>query len=229
MNAISTYLNGIKKRYPDTQAVREQIEELKDMLNMKTEEYKLQGKPYEQAEREAIDSLGDVSPLMDEVAGDARTVYINHLRRNTAAFMFLLVLLEMFTAWILFRYILSDYYYLAYNIPMITFIKYLPFVLILLGIGIWLLIALFIWKRNPMRAVAILFDYKKMLIKSLIEWLLISVIITLVCIAFDSTISFYGQPPLAISILIPILFALNLPLSVMIYHKLFTCGHYDVK
>jgi hypothetical protein len=84
MGGINDYLSGIRKQYPDTQEVREQIEELRDTLHLKTEEYQAMGRTYSEAVQEAIASMGDLTPLLDQVSGNTRSVYIYRLNRDNA-------------------------------------------------------------------------------------------------------------------------------------------------
>lgn len=231
MSAINDFLSGVKRKYPKTQAVREQIEELRDTLNLKSEEYRKLGQSEEEAEKAAVDSIGDVASLFDEVSGKVRTVYINHLRRNNAAFMFHLVLFEMIGAWLLFRYVLIDYYYFLNDIYGITFETYLPFVFVFVGMGAWLLVAFVIWKRDSKRTATIALQYKKMMIRSIVIWLFVSLAAALILVIDINSLFSFGAPDsiFAISVLIPILGALNLPLGVFIYHRQFTGGFYDVQ
>jgi len=78
------YLNGIKKKYPSTLKVPEQIEELRDSLHIKTEEYQSRGMAYKEAAKAAIASMGDVGDLFEELSGNLRTVYVNRLNKNSS-------------------------------------------------------------------------------------------------------------------------------------------------
>ncbi len=55
MGGINDYLSSIKKQYPDTEEVREQIEELRDTLHLKTEEYQAMGSTYNDAVKDRVD------------------------------------------------------------------------------------------------------------------------------------------------------------------------------
>jgi len=46
VSKIYDYLDALKKKYPQTNMVKEQIEELRDTLHIKTEEYQSQGLSY---------------------------------------------------------------------------------------------------------------------------------------------------------------------------------------
>ena len=50
MNIINDYCNNLKSKYLNTKEVLEQIEEIRDTVHIKTEEYQEKGYKYKDAE-----------------------------------------------------------------------------------------------------------------------------------------------------------------------------------
>ena len=73
--SINDFCNALKNKYPNTKEVLEQIEEIRDTLYMKVEEYQEKGYKYEDASKEAITSLGDIDSLFEELTTDVKTIY----------------------------------------------------------------------------------------------------------------------------------------------------------
>lgn len=207
MSTINDYLSSIKKRYPDTQAVREQIEELRDTLHLKTEELQAQGKPYEYAAKEAIESLGDVTSLLEEVAGNVRTVYINRLSRNNALSLSALIYVEFITVWVS---VLLNYGYHGGEFLFSLFV-------LVVGLGTWLLIAATACKREPDKTKVVEFPYRKLMRIALVGWLGLSAFLFVINILTPSSVWFYY----------PIIGIANWPLGVYLYHRQLTGGRYD--
>lgn len=146
MGIISDYLNGIQKRYPETKEVREQIEELRDTLHMKAEELQAQGQPYDQAARSAVESLGDLTPLFEQVAGNMRNVYVNRLNLKAALVCAACILEEYLLCWLgalLFSYTSGSDYLWGFLILML---------MLLICLSIWPLIAYFQYRKQPDKA-----------------------------------------------------------------------------
>lgn len=211
MGAIDIYIKGITRRYPDTREVREQIEELRDTLHLKTEELQAQGKPYEYAAREAIDSLGDVAPLLEEVSGNVRTVIINRLSRNFALALSAILYVEFITVWVVG--LLNIYVYP----PVGEFI--LSLLVLLVGVGIWLLITIKTLKRRPDETKLIEFPYRRLMKMSLFGWLGLSVFLVIINLMTPSS-TWFQYPLFGIA---------NWPLGIWLYHKLLASGHYDAQ
>jgi hypothetical protein len=225
MSVINDYLKRIKRKYPGTQAVKEQIEELRDTLNLKREEYIKQGQTEEEAEEAAVASIGDVGALFEEISSNTRTVYVNHLRRNHAVFMFHMILLETFALWITFRILIK--YVWMYNIPTPFFYwttdfvnsPFVTFCLVIIPLAVWPLTTYLIWKHNPKKSAAKAFPFRKMMLRAVNGWVLISVVIIVSSITFFH----YSHGIWAL-----VAYALNLPLGVFVYHRKFTGGFYDI-
>ncbi|WP_240516408.1 permease prefix domain 1-containing protein, partial [Brachyspira sp. G79] len=71
---IDDFCNELKNKYPNTQKVSDQIEELRNYLYMKTEEYINNGKDEKEAFNNAIKSFGDIDTLLEELSKDAKTI-----------------------------------------------------------------------------------------------------------------------------------------------------------
>lgn len=215
MGIINDYLNGIEKRYPATQEVREQIEELRDTLHMKAEELQAQGVTYEVASRRAVDELGDVTPLLDQVAGNMRTVYINRLARaNAIADSFVIFGTYLF-GWLMFL--------LSTTHQGNEFI--LPFILLsgllIIGLGIWPLTAHFTNRRQPDKADIVTIRYQHHKKIALVSWLGISVVLAIVNIPMITT----GNS--GVWFIYPMIGIANWPLNIWLYHRQLISGQYD--
>lgn len=210
MSVINDYLNGVKRRYPDTEAVREQIEELRDTLHLKTEDLQAQGKTYDEAAREAIESIGDVTPLFDEVSGNVRTVYINRLRKNNALASSALLYVVFITMWVLV--LLTTWDYLAGAFVFSAFILFF-------GLGIWVLITAISYKREPKKTALVEFSYRKQMRMALFGWLSLSIFLFVINLMTPSSVWFFY----------PFIGIANWPLSIFIYHKQLTGGRYDAQ
>ncbi|ASJ20919.1 hypothetical protein BHAMNSH16_04365 [Brachyspira hampsonii] len=69
---IDDFCNELKNKYPNTQKIRDQIEELRNYLYMKSEEYINDSK--EEAFKKALKSFGDVDSLLEELSKDAKII-----------------------------------------------------------------------------------------------------------------------------------------------------------
>jgi hypothetical protein len=98
MSTIDSYIKQTAKKYPHTKEVAEQLEEIRDTLHIKTEEFQAQGQGYEEAAQAAIDSIGDISALMSDVAGESRSVYISRLLVHVSVIAMITVSVEFFLA-----------------------------------------------------------------------------------------------------------------------------------
>ena len=78
MNNISSFCNSLKNKYPNTNSVLEQIEEIRDTLHIKTEEYQSGGVPYNEAVNKAIESLGDLDDLFESLSKNETLIYFRY-------------------------------------------------------------------------------------------------------------------------------------------------------
>lgn len=69
---IDDFCNELKNKYPNTQKIRDQIEELRNYLYMKSEEYI--DEIEEEAFKKALKSFGDVDSLLEELSKDAKII-----------------------------------------------------------------------------------------------------------------------------------------------------------
>ena len=69
---IDDFCNELKNKYPNTQKIREKIEELRNYLYMKSEEYINESE--NEAFKKALKSFGDVDSLLGELSKDAKII-----------------------------------------------------------------------------------------------------------------------------------------------------------
>ena len=81
---INEFYKNIKKKYPNTREVLEQLDEIKDMLNSKVQNYVKNGMKYEEACTKAIESLGNIDEVFEDISKDAKIVYNVYIKILTA-------------------------------------------------------------------------------------------------------------------------------------------------
>lgn len=216
MGGINDYLSGIKKQYPDTEEVREQIEELRDTLHLKTEEYQAMGRTYNEAVQEAISSMGDLTPLLDQVSGNRRSVLTSRLNLRYARYGALLVAAEYLLGWLV--YLFSSYQ------SGISFIPAFITIAVFLGValGVWLLISHLVYKRHADSVRTVGMAYKKLMRIALIVWGSISLILLI----YNVSQLIYSSGLWSVWL---ILFISNWPLGIWLYHRLLVSGRYDAE
>uniref|UniRef100_UPI0026268C9C permease prefix domain 1-containing protein n=1 Tax=uncultured Brachyspira sp. TaxID=221953 RepID=UPI0026268C9C len=69
---IDDFCNELKNKYPNTQKIRDQIEELRNYLYMKSEEYIDESE--EEAFKKALKSFGDADSLLEELSKDTKII-----------------------------------------------------------------------------------------------------------------------------------------------------------
>lgn len=216
MSTINEYIKGIGRRYPNTKAVREQIEELRDTLHLKTEEFQSQGKTYEQAACLAIESIGDISALMGEVSGNIRTIYVNRLSRNNVILSSSMIFAEFLIGWIVVLSTKSNWFVL-------TSLTYSTLGLIA-GIGVWVAISVITWKREPKKIEVLDFRFRRQMRMAVIGWLCLSFVLLgvnlLLGYVFYPNTMWFQWPVIGIA---------NWPLNIWLYHRQLTSGKYDAK
>ncbi len=216
MGGINDYLSDIRKQYPDTQEVREQIEELRDTLHLKTEEYQAMGRTYNDAVKEAIASMGDLTPLLDQVSGNRRSAYTSRLNRHFARYGALMVAAEYLLGWLV--------YLLSADNPGYVYLSGFIIIGLLLGavLGIWLLITHFFYKRHADSVRTVGMAYRKLLRIALAIWGTIS----LVLLVYNVSMLTYSVGMWSVWL---ILLVANWPLGVWLYHRLLVSGRYDAE
>ncbi len=212
MGTISEYLNGLQKKYPDTREVREQIEELRDTLHLKTEDLQSQGLTYEEASRKALTDLGDVTALFDQVSGNVKTVYANRINRDNALVGSAVIVGEFLLCWLAF--LLSSYNTGIYFAPSFGF----SFLAIIVGAGIWPLVAAISFRQQPDKIQVIEMPYRKLLRTALLGWLFISVLLFAVNILVQQGGGWFIWPVIGVS---------NWPFNIWLYHRQLVSGRYD--
>ena len=215
MGIINDYLNGIEKRYPATQEVREQIEELRDTLHMKAEELQAQGIPYEEASKRAVDELGDVTPLLDQVAGNMRTVYINRLARGNAIADSFAIFGTYLFGWLVFLLSTSHEGY-EFVVPFLTLTG-----LLIVGLGIWPLTAHLNYRRRPDKVDVVTMRFRRHMKIALFSWLGITVALAIVNAPMLNT-GYSG-----VWFIWPMIGIANWPLNIWLYHRQLISGRYD--
>ncbi|WP_258222237.1 permease prefix domain 1-containing protein [Brachyspira hampsonii] len=81
---INDFYKNIKKKYPNTKEVLEQLDEIKDMLNSKVKDYVKNGMKYEEACTKAIENLGNIDEVFEDISKDAKIVYNLYIKILTA-------------------------------------------------------------------------------------------------------------------------------------------------
>lgn len=208
MSVISDYLSKLKRQYPNTQAVREQLEELRDTLHIKTEEYQSQGLNYNDAAKAAIGSLGDVTPLLEEVAGNVKSVYVNKLNRNNALFCTLIILAEFMMSWL-------GYALFGNFIPLGYFS--ITLLILLISISIWPIITVIQHRKDPDRISTVEMPFRKNMRTAIFGWLSISIFLFCVNFIVGGT-AWFQWPAIGVA---------TWPLNIFLYHRQLMSGRYD--
>ncbi len=209
MSVISDYLSKLKRQYPNTQDVQEQLEELRDTLHIKTEEYQSQGLNYNDAAKAAIDSLGDVTPLLEEVAGNVKNVYVNRLNKSNAILCTLIILGEFMMAWLGYSLITGM------HISPHDFI--LSLLALLLGICVWPAISIIQYRKNADKISVVEMPFRKLMRTALIGWLSISAFLFVVNVLVGIPIWFPW----------PVIGIATWPVNIFLYHRQLMGGRYD--
>jgi len=209
MSVISDYLSALKRQYPNTQAVNEQLEELRDTLHIKTEEYQSEGLNYDDAAKAAIDSLGDVTPLLEEVAGNVKQVYVNRLNKSNAILCTVIILSEFMVAW------LGYSLFTGMPVPL----DYFSFTLLILliGISIWPIITVVQYRKEPDKISTVEMPFRKNMRTAILGWLSISIF--LFCVNWIvGAPAWFQWPVIGIA---------TWPINIFLYHRQFMGSRYD--
>jgi hypothetical protein len=209
MSIISDYLSKLKRQYPNTQAVHEQLEELRDTLHIKTEEYQSQGLNYNDAAKAAIDSLGDVTPLLEEVAGNVKRVYVTRLNRNNALFCTLIILAEFMMGWL-------GYALFTGNVIPLGYFS-VTLLILFISISIWPIIAVIQYRKEPDRISTVEMPFRKNMRTAILGWLSISIFLFCVNWIVDG-IAWFQWPVIGIA---------TWPLNIFLYYRQLMGGRYD--
>ena len=211
MSVISDYLMKLEKQYPKTQPVSEQIEELRDTLHIKTEEYQAQGISYNEAAKAAIASLGNVTPLLDEVSGNVKKVYVNRLNKNNAIFCTLIVITEFLLGWFIFSVSVGK------QTVMIAF--FYTLLASMLAVCVWPVITIIQYYKEPAKIGIIEMQFNKLIWLSVLGWIAISFILFALNLWFiRGSYLWFIWPMIGIS---------NWPMNIFLYHRQLIGGRYD--
>lgn len=209
MSVISDYLSKLKRQYPNTQDVQEQLEELRDTLHIKTEEYQSQGLNYNDAAKAAIDSLGDVTPLLEEVAGNVKNVYVNRLNKSNAILCTLIILGEFMMAWLGYSLITGMHVPIGYFS--------VSLLIILISTSVWPIISMIQYRKNADKISVVEMPFRKLMRTALIGWLSISAFLFVVNVLVGIPIWFPW----------PVIGIATWPVNIFLYHRQLMGGRYD--
>lgn len=207
---IDDFCNELKNKYPNTQKVMDQIEELRNYLYMKTEEYINNGKDEKEAFNNAIKSLGDIDSILEELSKDAKIINKYKLYLFSGIIdIFIMVFLSLLLCFISLKNnnILFFSYINNSLVPSIFFI--------ISGIIAILLATVipFINMRSIYKAVEYTYnDYKINLKYSIIGFLIISLAVFIFNMFFS---------PHYIWFVFVIIYALSWPLTVFFFYSFF--------
>lgn len=232
MSVIDSYIKRLSKKFPQTKEVREQLEEIRDTLNAKTEELQSEGMYFEDAAKMAIRSAGDMSGLLSMVAGETRAVYVNRLRRANALFVSIIITIEvLFGFAAAFGRVAIGLYDGQGNFDAVNnFLGHISFVNIslnafwpmfiitMIAVWIWPVISIFAVLRDPHKTGTVQTLHKTLRMLSLFGWAAVALLLAAVNMA---------NPHGGMWVVWPIIFLSNFPLIILNYHRLFMSGKFD--
>lgn len=217
MKTIDSYLRYIKNKYLNTKEVLEQIEELRDSLNIKVEDYQSEGLKYEEAVENAIKLEEGIEELFESLTTETKVVYLGRIYLFSQAICGSVILIISFILLILPKY--SDSFTLFdINIAWFGFSLIINWVIA----SIIMLIILVLFTVIPKTCVVkySYTVYRRNSIYSFIGFLVISIIIFMVNMAIDKTFMWSIWFSLGV---------LNVPLIVFTIYHLFKRKMFDVK
>lgn len=217
MKTIDNYLKRIKNKYPNTASVLEQIEELRDSLNIKVEEYQSMGSSYEDSVESAIKSEEGIEELFESLTTETKVVYLGRIYLCSQALSGSVMLIISFILVIIPKY--SDSFTLFdNNVALFGFTLILNWVVISILMTIPLILFTVIPKTRVVKYSYT--TYKRNLCCSVIGFLVISIIVFIVNIVIDKTFMWSIWFSLGM---------LNVPLIVFTMYHLFNGKIFDVK
>jgi len=217
MRTIDNYLKYIKNKYLNTASVLEQIEELRDSLNIKVEDYQSEGLKYQDAVDKAIKSEEGIEELFESLTTETKVVYLGRIYLFSQVICGSVMLIISFILLIIPKY--SDSFTLFdNNVASFGFILILNWVVI----SIITLIPFMIFTVIPKTCVVkySYTSYKRNLYCSVISFLVISIIVFIVNMVIDKTFMWSIWFSLGL---------LNVPLIVFTMYHLFKGKMFDVK
>ena len=217
MITINKYLDDIKNKYPNTKEVLEQIEELKDTLNIKVEEYQSEGLSYEDALESALSSQEGIEELFEGLTTETKVVYLGRIYLCSQVICGTFMLLIAFMLLILPKYS-SSFTLFDTNTAFFGFTLIFNWVVTSIIVTIPLMLFTVIPKTFALKYSYT--DYRRNLRFSLLGFFVISIIIFIVNIVIDKTFMWSIWFSLGI---------LNVPLIVFTMYHLFKTKIFDVK
>lgn len=233
MSVIDEYVKQVSKKYPNTKEVKEQLEEIRDTLHIKTEELQASGMGYSEASHAAIQSIGDLSGLMNMVSGDSRVVYVNRLNTRNALVATIIITIELLLGFaaafvpvaIDSAHFNPETYGAAYYfLNAVSFVRistndfWAMFIPVIMATWIWPLISFIMYKRDPNKTEAVQMPFKQLIKLALIGWAAISFGLFIVNILTDWHTIWFIWPVIGIS---------NWPVNIFNYHRQLMSGKYD--
>jgi hypothetical protein len=216
MSVIDEYVKQVSKKYPDTREIREQLEEIRDTLHIKTEENQASGMGYREAAQSAIRSMGDLAGLMSIVAGESRVVYINRLMRANAFFATIIITVEILIGWgIVFLLPLLGAPDIFHGSVSAFWTSFTP---VMVAVWIWPVISAVICSREPDKKEAVQMKTRELVKTGLIGWAALSVLLFFVNLLGGFEIVWFIWPVIGIS---------NWPVNVWNYGRQLKSGKYD--
>ena len=205
---IDDFCNELKNKYPNTQKIREQIEELRNYLYMKSEEYIDESE--EEAFKKALKSFGDADSLLEELSKDTKIINKSKLYLFAGIIdIFIVAFLSLLLCFISLK---------NNNISFFSYINnsLIPSIFFIISgiISIFLLIVIqFINMRNIYEIVEYTYnDYKINLKYSIIGFLIISIAVFIFNMFFT---------PHYIWFVFVIIYFLSWPLTVFLFYQFF--------
>jgi len=184
---------------------------------MKAEELQAQDIPYEEASKRAVDELGDVTPLLDQVAGNMRTVYVNRLARGNAIADSFAIFGTYLFGWLMFLLFTTHQGY-EFILPFLLLTA-----LVIVCLGIWPLTAHLNCRKQPDKVDVITMRFRRHMKIALFSWIGISVLLAIINIPMlwsDFSGVWFIWPMVGIA---------NWPISIWLYHRQLISGRYDAK
>lgn len=205
---IDDFCNELKNKYPNTQKIRDQIEELRNYLYMKSEEYIDESE--EEAFKKALKSFGDADSLLEELSKDTKIINKSKLYLFAGIIdIFIVAFLSLLLCFISLK---------NNNISFFSYINnsLVPSIFFIISgiISIFLLIVIqFINMRNIYETVEYTYnDYKINLKYSIIGFLIISIAVFIFNMFFT---------PHYIWFVFVIIYFLSWPLTVFLFYQFF--------
>lgn len=216
MSVIDEYVKQVSKKYPDTDEVREQLEEIRDTLHIKTEENQAAGMGYREAAQAAIRSIGDISGLMSMVAGESRVIYVNRLMRANAVLAAIIITAEILAGWAaVFLLPLLGGPDVFHGSVSAFWSSFAP---VMVAVWIWPAIAAIICRREPDKKELVQMKARELFRTGLTGWAALSVLLFFVNMLAGFETVWFIWPVIGIS---------NWPVNILNYHRQLKSGKYD--